>query len=348
MTQMRPFRTRILEISSPQDFDQALEAAHDVLGKGGIVAVPTETVYGLAGDGWNPSAVDRIFKTKGRPSTNPVILHVASMAMVRECAVNIPDTISALAEAFWPGPLTLVLERSGRVPANVSAGGSTVAVRWPGHPFMRALIQKLGRPIAAPSANLSTRLSPTTAEHVHAQLNGLIPLIIDGGACNVGIESTVIDLTSDGPTILRPGIIDLELIQNILPALRLQQAASEVSGSPARSPGQMPLHYAPNSPLHLFSHASESRLVEFVRSRNSSPGKTHILSHVARRLQYHWGNFILIPDDPEAYARALYAELFRSDQSRPDQILVEKPPDLPAWAGIHDRLIRAAHGSRIQ
>jgi L-threonylcarbamoyladenylate synthase len=347
MTQMRPFSTRILEISSPQDFDQALEAAHDVLADGGIVAVPTETVYGLAGDGWNSSAVDRIFRTKGRPSTNPVILHVASMAMLRECAVNIPDCVSALAEAFWPGPLTLVLKRSGRVPANVSAGGSTVAVRRPGHPFMRALIQKLGRPIAAPSANLSTRLSPTTAEHVRVQLHGLIPLIIDGGACNVGIESTVIDLTSDGPTILRPGIIDLDAIQKVLPDLSISQAASGIPGSPARSPGQMLLHYAPNSPLHLFSHASESQLVEFVQSRNSSPGKTHILSHVARRFQFHWGNFILIPDDPEAYARALYAELFRSDQSQPDQILIEMPPDSPAWAGIHDRLIRAAHGRTI-
>ncbi|MCD8534010.1 MAG: threonylcarbamoyl-AMP synthase, partial [Verrucomicrobia bacterium] len=325
MTQMRPFSTRILEISSPQDFDQALEAAHDVLEDGGIVAVPTETVYGLAGDGWNSSAVDRIFQTKGRPSTNPVILHVASMGMLRECALNIPDSVSALAGAFWPGPLTLVLERSERVPALVRLaghGGCPLARAS----FMRALIQKLGRPIAAPSANLSTRLSPTTAEHVRAQLNGLIPLIIDGGACNVGIESTVIDLTSDGPTILRPGIIDLDAIQRVLPDLSVSQAASGIPGSPARSPGQMLLHYAPNSPLHLFSHASESQLVEFVQSRNSSPGKTHILSHVARRFQFHWGNFILIPDDPEAYARALYAELFRTDQSHPDQILIEMPP----------------------
>ena len=334
-------QTRILETSNPTQFEESVSEVVRCLSVGGIAAIPTETVYGLAADGFNPEAVARIYEIKGRPAFNPIILHVSSLGMLRECVSEVPEILGALAESFWPGPLTVVLPRSSKVPDIITAGGETVALRWPGHPFMREVIRRLGRPVAAPSANLSTRLSPTTAEHVLSQLDGTISLVVDAGACNVGIESTVVDLTVSPPVILRPGIIDRTALSAVLPGIR-EFSSDGTRGTTARSPGQMLVHYAPQTPLVLFDFEDEKALLRLVSGRGTIPEKVHILTHVPRLLESAWGNTTLIPEDPEAYARALYAELYRSDVSGSDLLLVERPPESGQWAGIHDRLRRAS------
>src|SRR5580698_9488250 len=197
--------TQILTTHTPELFRTAVLRAAELLRAGEVVALPTETVYGLAANALDAAAVARIYEIKGRPAHNPIIVHVAGLEMARDCLADWPPLAEKLAGAFWPGPLTLVLPRSPRIPDIVTAGGPTVGVRWPSHPFIQAVIRECGFPLAAPSANLSNRVSPTNARHVSQSLGGKIPLIVDGGQSQVGIESTVIDLTTDPPRILRPG-----------------------------------------------------------------------------------------------------------------------------------------------
>lgn len=347
------FITEILEIDTTDFFDKAVTQTVKILNHGQLAAIPTETVYGLAASGFNPEAVSKIYEVKGRPAHNPLILHVASIAMISRCADSIPEALYALSEEFWPGPLTLVLKKSGSVPDIVTAGGPTVAVRWPGHPFFRAVIERHGFPIAAPSANLSNRLSPTTAEHVKSQLFGMIPLIIDGGHCAVGIESTVIDLSSSPPVLLRPGIISPDELLPFLPDLKVPDHIEPGSGTAhsgsqskiLKSPGQLDLHYAPNAPLSILPFDSESHLLHYISARGLMPHQVHLLSHQNIDLLQPWGSFSLIPDDPEAYARALYLQLHIADNSspKPHLILVNLPPNSPKWLGILDRLTRASH-----
>jgi len=218
----------ILPTDTPELFDAAVRRAAALLREGQVVALPTETVYGLAANALDARAVARIFEVKGRPAHNPIIVHVASLEMARRCAGQWPETASRLASAFWPGPLTLVLAKAADLPDNVTAGGATVGLRWPGHPLMQAVIRECGFPLAAPSANPSGQLSPTNAEHVRRLLGARVPLIVDGGQSQVGIESTVIDLTTQPPGVLRPGMIHEE---SLVAAL-----GSEVRGS-ARDSG---------------------------------------------------------------------------------------------------------------
>ena len=196
--------TELLATHTPELFAAAVRQAAAWLRTGEVVALPTETVYGLAANALDASAVARVFQVKGRPAHNPVIVHVASAAMARDCVQTWPELAERLAKAFWPGPLTIVLPRAENIPAAVAAGGSTVGIRWPAHPLMQAVIRECGFPLAAPSANLSNQISPTNAQHVYRQLGGRIPLIVDGGQSQVGIESTVLDLTVSPPRILRP------------------------------------------------------------------------------------------------------------------------------------------------
>ena len=226
----------------------AVKRATASLRAGEVVALPTETVYGLAANALDEKAVAKIFQVKGRPSHNPIIVHVAGEAMARECAAQWPSVADKLARAFWPGPLTLVLPRAKPIPDNVTAGGSTVGIRWPSHPFMQAVIRECGFPLAAPSANLSNRISPTNAAHVAEQLSGRIPLIVDGGQSQVGIESTVLDLSDSPPRILRPGMIHPESLVAVCGEIReanLQARKAIV----LRSPGLLEKHYSPKAKL---------------------------------------------------------------------------------------------------
>ncbi len=338
--------TEVLTIDQSRSFDEAAAKASLLLQDGQIVALPTETVYGLAADALNPGAVQSVYQTKQRPSTNPLIVHVASRRMRDECVREWSVNAEKFANAFWPGPLTLVLPKSDLIPMDVTAGLDSVAIRWPAHPFMQAVIRKLGRPIAAPSANLANQLSPTSAEHVSSQLKGQIPLIVDGGFSNVGIESTVLDLTGTFPVVLRPGIIHLESLRAVDPStMNLEVSRENESGEsqkPQASPGLHKKHYAPRAPLKCHSWKNPDEVRTVVHELGSTPEKTCILCHESIPSPDKFARISVIPHDPEAYARALYAELFVSDQEDPDLILVEAVPDLPAWQGIQDRLTRAS------
>ncbi|HOW67987.1 MAG TPA: L-threonylcarbamoyladenylate synthase [Candidatus Paceibacterota bacterium] len=336
------FTTRLLPTGKPEEFKTAVRAAADLLRRGGIVAIPTETVYGLAANALNPEAVSAVFSAKGRPSHNPVIVHVDSMPMAHRCVREWPVQADALARAFWPGPLTLVMLRSALIPDSVVAGGSTVAVRWPRHRFVQALIEACEFPLAAPSANPSSRTSPTTAEHVWESLAGKIPLIIDGGPTWVGIESTVLDVTIDPPRLLRPGMIHAG-------ALRAVTGKITTGGGPndpvLRSPGLLEKHYAPRAALLMGSWADATELACRLASCKADKRGIHLLVHTIPPMNPGaYGRLAILPRDPEAFGRLLYAELHRSDALGAQLVVVERPPDSPEWQGILDRLSRAAQG----
>ena len=307
---------------------EVLRRAAELLRQGEVVALPTETVYGLAANALNPEAVARIYELKGRPAFNPIIVHVCSIEMARSCVREWPAVARKLADAFWPGPLTLVLPRSEEIPDIVTARGRTVGVRWPRHPLMQEVIRLCGFPLAAPSANRSTEISPTSAEHVRKSFGNLIPLIVDGGQSQVGIESTVLDLSVRPPRILRPGMIHAESIIAVTGEL----AESSADREHLKSPGLLPKHYSPKAKLEIREWQTEAEM-------ESQPDDVRIIAHskIPRR-----GNVTVMPHDPEAYARALYAELHRCDEAGARLIIVEAVPDTPEWRAIRDRLTRAA------
>ncbi|HVV70254.1 MAG TPA: L-threonylcarbamoyladenylate synthase, partial [Verrucomicrobiae bacterium] len=246
MTVTKHFSAEVLPTETPDLFREAVRRAAELLRAGEVVAVPTETVYGLAANALNATAVGKIFEVKQRPAHNPVIVHIADEQMARNCVAYWPSVASRLAAAFWPGPLTLVLPRANIIPENVTAGGATVGVRWPSHPFIQALIRECGFPLAAPSANPANRVSPTNAQHVRKALGDRVRLIVDGGQSQVGIESTVLDLSVSPPRVLRPGIIHEQALVSVTGAL----ARTGSSGSRVlKSPGLLRKHYAPRARL---------------------------------------------------------------------------------------------------
>jgi L-threonylcarbamoyladenylate synthase len=351
-------------------FDAAVARAAELLRAGQLVALPTETVYGLAANAFDPPAVRRIYEAKGRPAHNPLIVHVSSLAMARRCVGDWPEVARALARAFWPGPLTLVLPKADVIPGIVTAGGGTVGVRWPGHPVTQAVIRACGFPLAAPSANRSTQVSPTTARHVVAALRGRVGLVVDGGPCAVGIESTVLDLTVSPPRVLRPGMIHEESLQAVLGECGTRSAergtqrkngrrtatrgnaggtlradgrvSSPASTTELRSPGLLPKHYSPRARLVLLRWASDAELHSQLKKLGVRPGSAHLVAHTRIPSRERFEHVSLIPHDPEAFARALYAELHRCDEEGARLIVVEALPDTPEWRAITDRLRRAA------
>jgi L-threonylcarbamoyladenylate synthase len=335
--------TDLLSTHTPELFQKAVARAAELLRRGETVALPTETVYGLAANALNETAVAKIFQVKGRPATNPVIVHVSSSDMARDCVREWPAVADKLARAFWPGPLTLVLPRSAKIPAAVTAGGDTVGIRRPGHPFMQAVIRECGFPLAAPSANVSNQISPTNAEHVRAQLGGKIRLIVDGGQSQVGIESTVVDLTVSPARILRPGMIHAESLaaagwpDEARPLIANLPLPME--GGRLKSPGLLKKHYAPKARLLVLKWRDEADLHSQI---GPAPVATFVIAHTKIPTGFPGANVSVIPHDAEAFARALYAELHRCDAAGAELIVVEAPPDLPEWAGIADRLQRAA------
>jgi L-threonylcarbamoyladenylate synthase len=331
----QPSSTRVLVVDPESPDPSALDQAARVLAAGDLVAFATETVYGLGADATDAAAVERIFAAKGRPSVNPLIMHVADVGQARQCVAEWPEDAERLATRFWPGPLTLVLRRSDRIPDVVTAGKSTVGVRCPAGNVARGLIARCCRPIAAPSANRSNRLSPTRAEHVLADLDGRIDLILDSGPTAVGLESTVLDLTSDPPRLLRPGPITAEELEAALSGRPLAMPVAGAAADRPASPGQMPVHYSPRTPA--FRVASPEEL----KSRGD-------LEEVAI-LTFGTGP-VLVPrssgraarlESPELAARRLYDVLHDFDASRPRAIVVVMPPERPEWLAIRDRLLRA-------
>jgi L-threonylcarbamoyladenylate synthase len=317
--------------------DRDIDSAIAVLRAGGLVAFPTETVYGLGADAANAAAVRGIFEAKGRPATHPVIVHLGDAAQVPGWAREIPAAARKLAGAFWPGPLTLVLRRASGVSDVVTGGQDTVALRVPAHPVARRLLARFGGGIAAPSANRHGRVSATTAEHVRSEFGDAVTCVLDGGAADVGIESTIVDLSGARATLLRPGGIAAESIARALG----EALASPTSDAP-RAPGMLAAHYAPRTPLMLIEG---DLALELAASLVRQGQRVAVLAFSAQQPVTPGLAWIAAPADPSGYAHDLYASLRRLDEAGCGTIVVERPPQSPDWAAINDRLARAAAGA---
>jgi L-threonylcarbamoyladenylate synthase len=294
-----------------------LERAAELIRAGRLVAFPTETVYGLGANALDPAAVARIFAVKGRPSSSPLIVHVDSVEMARGLAARWPAAAETLARRYWPGPLTLVVLKDPRIPDIVTAGLPTVGLRMPAHPVALELIRRSATPIAGPSANPFSQLSPTTAEHVRKSLGGSVDFLLEGGTATVGIESVVVSLAGEHPALLRPGVIPLSDIEELIG--RVEVVGGVVREGAHPSPGMHQRHYQPRTPLLL------------LRAGEPTPEGR--------------GAWVRLSADPLAYAARLYETLHRLDEEGLDWIAVERPPDTPEWAGVLDRLMRAGRSS---
>jgi L-threonylcarbamoyladenylate synthase len=333
----------ILPTHTPALFKTAVKRAAELLRAGEVVALPTETVYGLAANTLDEKAVAKIFEIKGRPENNPIIVHVASNEMAKRCVESWPELADKLSRSFWPGPLTLVLPRAETIPDIVTAAGATVGVRWPSHPFIQAVIRECNFPLAAPSANLSNRVSPTTIEHVRKQLGRKVSLIVDGGQSQVGIESTVLDLSVNPPQVLRPGMIHAESLTAVMGDCRheISDFRDKTEGVP-RSPGLSKKHYSPKAKLLVLNWHNDADLKSQIENLKSQIQNCHVIAHAKIPAGENFARVSVIPHDAEAFGRAIYAELHRCDEAGAELIVVEAPPDSLEWSGIADRLRRAS------
>jgi L-threonylcarbamoyladenylate synthase len=344
--------TKVIRVDSESPDPAALALAAECLRRGGLVAFPTETVYGLGVHALDRAAVRRLFEAKGRPASDPLIVHIDTIDRMHALVADVPDAARSLATRFWPGPLTLVLRRSDRVPDEVTAGLNTVAIRVPAHPVARALLTAAGVPVAAPSANLFSRPSPTRASHVLDDLAGRIDLVIDGGATEVGVESTVLDLSSDVPTILRPGAVSIDMLREILPRVERRSTDAPSSGA-MKSPGLLERHYSPRAPLTVYDGTGAvDRLVRDACTALVSGQRLGImvadedrgaLSDVERHGPHATVVYLGSERDLAAVASRLYAVIRELDASGVDRILVRGfEGDDGLGAAIRDRLRRAS------
>lgn len=303
-----------------------------ILQGGGLLAIPTETVYGLAADAYNADAVARIFALKGRPADHPLIVHVADAEDIAAWADAVPDAAYQLAVQFWPGPLTLILKKRAEVPDAVTGGQDTVGLRSPDHPLTIALLRAFGGGLAAPSANRFGRISPTSAAHVRDEFGDAAPPILDGGPCSVGIESTIVDLSQNPPRILREGHIRREQLLPFLPDVQ-----SGIGSASPRVSGNLDAHYAPRTPMRMLERerliaAATHEMRCVLLALDALPAGTQGLS---------------LPARPEAYAHGLYAALRQLDSRDAAHILIEQPPSGPDWLAVNDRIKRALAGAGI-
>ncbi len=332
--------------------DALIKKAAALLRQGELVAFPTETVYGLGADATSMQALAKLYAAKGRPVSHPVIVHLHALEQVKDWAVDVPDHFWILAEAFWPGPLTMIVRRSLKAVDQVTGGQLAVGLRMPGHPLALALLKEFGEGVAAPSANKFGHVSPTVAKDVEEEFAGEVSLVLDGGACRVGIESTIVDLSGGILKILRPGMImESQIVQALRAAgAKLQQdllteglaPSSETGQQLLRVPGALPKHYAPRTPMALVpSSLLAEKIAEIAESGNlhsivviafATSGANNVLP----------GDWIVAESDPSLYAQRIYANLRAIDRLQKDLIVVEEPPDTPEWTGIRDRLRRAS------
>ncbi len=354
---MQHKRTEVLVVDPVHPDSSSIERAAALLRCGEVVVFPTETVYGLGADALETSAVERVFAAKGRPFSDPLIVHIADGAALEQLTTSIPPQVRQLAQAFWPGPLTLILPRSPLVPKLVTAGLETVAILMPRHPVALALIRALGSPIAAPSANRFMHVSPTTAQHALADLDGRVPLILDSGPCEVGVESTVLNLCSAVPTILRPGGVSLEGLRTVLPDVQPPPQRARMTGhedaqtEAQQSPGQLLTHYAPVVPLLLFDGPVAAM-------------RAAMLAEVQKRIERGEHVGVLVADEDVAafrdsgalvqslgdarasrqVAAALFAALRALEEAKVQVILSRSFDEQGLGLAIRDRLLKAAGG----
>ena len=333
--------TRLLPVS-----DANIGLAVELLRRGEVVAFPTETVYGLGADASNPEAVQKIFAAKGRPSDHPLIVHIAADADPLQWAAQWPEAAQRLVSVFWPGPLTLILKRAAHVPDAVTGGQDTVGLRCPGHPDAQRLLSAFGGALAAPSANRFGRISPTSASHVFEELSGRIPLILDGGHCAVGIESTIIDLSRGFPVLLRPGDVSIEAIAGVL-----GQMPARPDAQAPRVSGALEQHYAPGKPLQLVHASALQDVLAVVRISQCSPvaviGWSEPFLNAARACGFgaslnENGQLLVMTNDVHRIAHDLYAVLRQADHLPVKSIFCEQPQGLAIWEGVQDRLKRAS------
>lgn len=315
----------------------AIGEAAETLRRGGLVAFPTETVYGLGANALDEAAVERIFAAKGRPAYNPLIAHLPDLEAARRLSAEWPEAAERLGRAFWPGPLTLVVPKRPDVPDAATAGLPTVALRVPAHPVAHALLVAAGIPLAAPSANRFTEVSPTTARHVEKGLGGRVDLILDGGPTGVGIESTVLDVSGERPVLLRPGSLPLAALEAVAGPILPPDA---IGGEAARpSPGMLDRHYSPRAELRLVPPERREEMAPAAHAAAARGKRVGAL--LLRPTPEPVGLALLMPGEPDAYARRLYAALHEMDDAGCDLILVDAVPEEAEWAGIRDRLRRA-------
>jgi len=328
----------VLPVDPTQPQPDVIARAAEVILGGGLVAFPTETVYGLGANALDEQAVERVFAAKGRPSYNPIIAHVPSTDAARALVSDWPESAERLAAAFWPGPLTFVLPKRPEVPGVVTAGLEFVAVRMPAHPVALALLRAVSVPLAAPSANRSTEVSPTTAQHVVKGLGARVDLVLDGGPTALGIESTVVDLSRPRAVLLRPGVVSATELTPYVGTLALPTPVTSPA-VPRRSPGMTDRHYAPKARLVLFGPSGRKGAVALAREAVDAGRVVGAL--LLTRLPAPVQHAVLMPNDPSGYAQRLYGTLHALDDAGCDLILVERVPASPAWEGVRDRLERA-------
>ncbi len=351
-------QTKLLQIDKNHPNSFIINRAASLLKEGQVVVFPTETVYGLGGDAMQSQALERIFAAKERPYSDPLIVHIADEDALEMLVTSIPPQARALAKAFWPGPLTMILPASPRVPALVTAGLATIAIRMPRHPVALALIRALGSPIAAPSANRFMHVSPTTAQHVLTDLDGRVPLILDSGPCDVGVESTVLDLCSPIPTILRPGGVSLEALQQVLPEVVYRNHSSNEGSKEheaQNAPGQLLTHYAPSVPTFLFEGSTASMhraMLAEVRQRQAQGERVGVLIAEEDILAFaESGARIYTPGSVNALeqiATHLFAGLRTLEEAGVNSILCRSFPEQGLGLAIRDRLRKAAGGKVIR
>lgn len=354
--------TRVLTVDAVAPERDAISDAARVLQRGGLVAFPTETVYGLGANALDERAIERLFIAKGRPATDPVIVHITSAENLSQVARAVPDIALQLAERFWPGPLTMIFDKQPVVPDAITAGLRTVGVRVPSHPVAMALLQAASMPIAAPSANRFSRPSPTLAQHVMQDLDGRIDLVLDAGPTAIGVESTVLDLTVSPPLIRRPGGASVEALRELIPELRsTRQSGDEAVAQ--RAPGQLSRHYAPRATL-TFVIGDHARVIERIgreaRSRIAAGTRIGILAPQEDLIALApsvaavgaSGRLLTAPygsrRDPARAAQELFAALRRLDADGVDEILASAPDPVDIGLAIHDRLTRAAEGRVVR
>jgi L-threonylcarbamoyladenylate synthase len=329
--------TVLVRLDPERPDSDLIESAASIIRSGGLIAFPTETVYGLGADAMTEAAVLRIFEAKGRPADNPLIVHVCSTEMLESAVRRLSEKAVLLAERFWPGPLTLVLDRNTRVAASVSSGLDTVAVRMPDCRVALDLIRSAGTPVAAPSANISGRPSPTTAAHVLNDLNGRIDMILDGGTTNIGIESTVLDLTTDPPLILRPGWITREQLGEYIGQVEIAASEEEFK----RSPGARHRHYRPRVPVILLEPNTPHSLGEILE-KHLQKGSVGFIGHSPAGLDDPRLHTINLRNDAVDYARSIYASLREVEDRGAAVVVVQGICDKGEGAAVMDRLRRAA------
>ncbi len=333
-------KTQLIHINTDAPQQNLVDLAGELLASGALVAIPTETVYGLAANALDAQAVCAIFTAKGRPQDNPLIVHIADTDDLVPLVSNISPMAEQLADTFWPGPLTMILPRAKTVPAVVSAGLDTVAVRMPSHPIARAIIRSAGVPLAAPSANRSGSPSPTSAAHVMQDMDGIIPLVVDGGSCGVGVESTVISLVSDIPVILRPGAVTKEQLERVIGAVRvdsgvLSRVSDEVNAS---SPGMKYKHYAPRAKVYMVEGDSAS----YCNYVNSIPNAFALcFEEDNERLATDYVNYGT-QDDPSSQAKHLFDALRELDRRGANTVYARAPKKDGVGLAVYNRLLRAA------